>query len=119
VPKASSGSEATKTPSADTSPPATPSTAPNTNPARRPTRAIHIDAGNIIAAVPTNIVAMGKVAHRGALATCAPARPPIVMTRTETVWNSAWATARIRTWRRMDASCIVSAGSMERVGRSI
>jgi len=64
-------------------------------------RAIHIEAGNIIAAVPTNIVAMGRVAHCGALAIFAPARPPIVMTSTEAVWNSAWAIARISTWRCM------------------
>src|SRR3546814_537716 len=88
-------------PQAPTRPPATPSVVPIRNPARRPARAIHIEAGNIIVAVPRNMVAMGSVAQRGDAAICPPARPPTVITITDTIWNRACAQARISTWRCM------------------
>jgi stage V sporulation protein SpoVS len=55
------------------------------NPLRRPTRVIQIDAGMVNTTVPRNIVAMGAVASSGFDATIAPAKPAIVITRTEAV----------------------------------
>ena len=89
-------------PTAAIIPPNTPKVAPNKNPLRLPTFAIHIDAGNIINAVPKNIDAIGNVANVGVLAIFAPAKPPIVITITETVWNKDCELAKIKTWR-----CIV------------
>ncbi|SSS28108.1 Uncharacterised protein [Acinetobacter baumannii] len=82
-------------------PPSTPKKAPNRKPLRRPTRAMSIDAGNIIKAVPKNIEAIGSVASVGVFAIFAPAKPPMVMTMTETVWKSDWELAKINTWRCM------------------
>jgi tRNA (Thr-GGU) A37 N-methylase len=48
-------------------------------------------------AVPKNIEAIGNVASIGVFAIFAPARPPIVITITETVWNRACELAKIRT----------------------
>jgi hypothetical protein len=42
--------------------------------------AIHIDAGNVAAAVPRNIAAIGMVASSGRDAIWPPARPPMVIT---------------------------------------
>ena len=82
-------------------PPSTPKKAPNRKPLRRPICAINIEAGNIIKAVPKNIEAMGSVESVGVFAICAPAKPPMVMTMTETVWKSDWELAKINTWRCM------------------
>lgn len=75
------------------SPPGVPKAAPARKPIRRPTRAIHIEVGTVAIAVPRNIDAIGAVAQSGEGASVAPAGPPIVMTSTEAVWNSACAEA--------------------------
>ena len=72
-------------PSPATSPPAAPVDAPATNPTRRPTFDIQIEAGNVAAAVPRNMAAIGNVAYSGDEAIWPPARPPTVMTRTDAV----------------------------------
>ena len=49
--------------------------------------AIHAtaEAGNVVIAVPRNMVAIGSVAHSALLAICVPASPPTVITSTEAV----------------------------------
>ena len=89
-----------------------PSSAPVMKPMRRPTRVIHMDAGKVMIAVPRNMPAIGIVASSGLGVICAPARPPTVITRTETVWKSACAVARSSTWRCIGLLSIVRACSM-------
>ena len=69
-----------------------------------------MDAGNMATAVPRNMLAMGVVANSGREERWLPAKPPTVITSTETVWNKAWAMARMSTWRCMDCLNIAGPG---------
>ena len=57
------------------------------------------DAGMVASAVPTDMLAMGRVARDLSDASICPASPPTVMISTEAVWNSAWQAASVSTFR--------------------
>ena len=73
--------------------------APSRKPALRPKRCISSDAGIVVAADATSIMAMGSVARVGSGASCRPTTPEAVPTSTARVWKIDWAPASSSTLR--------------------
>ena len=71
-------------------PPAIPNNAPIVNPARRPMRFISSEAGIVIAMLPTNISAIGRVASALSAASILPASADTTIIMVTPVIASAW-----------------------------